>query len=94
MTAAQYAFIYVVLIVCLTGMILLIMDARKKTQQASPGKQEDREQILEMLVQLDDISSISVYKKAYGISDPEITAKRKELKEKQNKQDNVEILVN
>jgi hypothetical protein len=40
---------------------------------------KDREQIVEMLTTVKDQFSLSVYKKAYNISDVEIAEKRKQL---------------
>jgi len=42
----------------------------------------DREQIIEMLTQVEDKFALSIYKKVYNISDEEIANRRKTLREK------------
>lgn len=82
MFLAQIVLFVLLLVSCCVALVWLLADARRGIKTHPVKQLGDREQILEMTTGMGDYSSLSVYKKAYNISDSEIAAKRKDLKEK------------
>ena len=63
--------------VCCIALIWFMYDARVGLSRSPSMKCKDREQVLEMLTKVSDQFSLSVYKRAYNITDEEISEKKK-----------------
>ena len=79
MTLAQTLLIILWFIVCCVALAWFIYDARVGLSKSPSMNCKGREQILEMLTKVSDQFSLSVYKRAYNITDEEISEKRRNL---------------
>jgi hypothetical protein len=73
-------FLIFVFAVCCLAFSWLILNFRRVENDGSTGKSDDREKTLEMLAEVGDRFSLSIYKKVYRIEDREIAEKRRRLK--------------
>ena len=79
MTLAQTLLMVVWFIVCCVALAWFIYDARVVLSKSPSLNCTDRAQVLEMLTKVSDQSSLSVYKRAYKITNEEIIEKRRSL---------------
>jgi hypothetical protein len=68
MTIAQEILMAVWFVASCIGLIWLLIDARQSKTESHPNSLKDQEQVLEMLARVGDQFSLSIYKKAYKMS--------------------------
>jgi hypothetical protein len=73
MTLSQAIFMAVWFLASCIVFIWLLIDARQSKTESPPNSLKDREQVLEMLAGVGDQFSLSIYKKAYKISENDMT---------------------
>ena len=80
MTSDMLPLLVIVLVVCCIALIWFYLDAQQEDAGPKELNTENREQVIEMLAQVGDHFTMSIYQKVYNIDTREIESKKRAIK--------------